>query len=489
MWCKQNETAMSNLQSLFQAIPSMDRCLSAVEEAARQAACDSSKPCQELIQAPHLLVREALAAYWNRVRQDIRAGTIAQPRELGLEARLPHMLAFVCRAVQPRLRPVCNGTGVIIHTNTGRSLLAREAQDALLRAASGNTTLEFNEATGGRGSRNALVSRLLQILTGAEDGLVVNNNAAAVLLVLDTFCRNREAVISRGELVEIGGSFRIPDVMEATGVRLREVGATNRTHLEDYERAICDRTGALVRVHTSNFRIIGFHTAVPTRDLARLAHDHGLLLINDLGSGSLVDLERAGLPHEPTVQQSVADGSDLVLFSGDKLLGGPQAGIIVGKKELLARLRENPLLRALRCDKLVYAALEATLRLYLEPQKAVQAIPTLRQILMSAEELSLRAERLASLLATACQGLCEVSLRADSSRTGGGAFPEYPLPTTLVVLKPLSCSAEQLKQRLLGTSPLLLGRIEQDAFCLDPRTLNEEDFDLIVRLVHKVLQD
>ncbi len=332
------------------------------------------------------------------------------------------------------------------------------------------------------------MSRLLQILTGAEDGLVVNNNAAAVLLVLDTFCKNREAIISRGELVEIGGSFRIPDVMEATGVHLREVGATNRTHAEDYERAICEKTGAIVRVHTSNFRIIGFHKAVPTRDLAKIAHDHTLLLINDLGSGSLVDLERSGLPHEPTVQQSVADGSDLVLFSGDKLLGGPQAGIIVGKRELVARLRTNPLLRALRCDKLVYAALEATLRLYLDPQKAEQGIPTLRQILMPAEELAGRAQRLADKLASACQGLCDLSLRADSSRTGGGAFPEYPLPTTLVVLRPVSCSAEELRQRLLATSPILLGRIEQDAFCLDPRTLNEEDFELVVRLVRTVLQ-
>ncbi len=479
---------MSDFQSLFRAIPSMDRCLSAVEAAARQAAADSTRPCQELVHAPHLLVREALATYWNRIRQDIRSGALNSASELGLDVRLAHMLAFVCRVVQPRLRPVCNGTGVIIHTNTGRSLLAKEAQDALLRAASGNTTLEFDETTGGRGSRNALVSRLLQILTGAEDGLVVNNNAAAVLLVLDTFCKNREAIISRGELVEIGGSFRIPDVMEATGVHLREVGATNRTHAEDYERAICEKTGAIVRVHTSNFRIIGFHKAVPTRDLAKIAHDHTLLLINDLGSGSLVDLERSGLPHEPTVQQSVADGSDLVLFSGDKLLGGPQAGIIVGKRELVARLRTNPLLRALRCDKLVYAALEATLRLYLDPQKAEQGIPTLRQILMPAEELAGRAQRLADKLASACQGLCDLSLRADSSRTGGGAFPEYPLPTTLVVLRPVSCSAEELRQRLLATSPILLGRIEQDAFCLDPRTLNEEDFELVVRLVRTVLQ-
>ncbi len=471
--------------ALYRALPSTDRTLEALRQPAERA--DAADLVREIQEAPRLLVRGAVTAYWDEVRARIRSGEITDPATVTLEARLRDLVRCTARAVRPRLRPVLNGTGVVIHTNTGRSVLPKAAVAALVMAAEGNSTLEFDERTGGRGSRSTLVNRLMSILTGAEDCLVVNNNAAGVLLTLDTFCRGREVVISRGELVEIGGSFRIPDVMAATGVHLREVGATNRTHLRDYEAAITPETGALVRVHASNFRIVGFHKAVPTAELSRLAHERGLLLMNDLGSGSLLDLSDAGLPKEPTVSQALAEGSDLVLFSGDKLLGGPQAGLICGRGDLVARLRANPLLRALRCDKLVYAALEATLRLYLDTEKAKAEIPTVARLLLTPAQLARHARSLARAVTRACGGACAVSLRQDSSRAGGGAYPEAPMPTTLVCVRPKHCPPEALKLALLETRPILIGRLEDDAFCLDPRTLEPGCFAAAAKLIAGVL--
>ena len=387
------------------------------------------------------------------------------------------------------MQPVINGTGVIIHTNTGRSILARSARDAISMAAAGNTSLEFDRETGGRGSRHSILTRLICDLTGAEDAVAVNNNAAGVLLAMDSLCRGGEVIISRGELVEIGGSFRIPDVMSASGVALHEVGTTNCTHPGDYLDAINENTRAIVRVHTSNYRVIGFHTAVPTDKLAQLAHEKGLPLINDLGSGSLVNLAVCGLPPEPTVPECIRQGCDLVLFSGDKLLGGPQAGIIAGKKEFLSRIRKNPLLRAMRLDKLVYAGLEATLRLYYEPEKAMREIPTLSELMVRPEELDTRARGLKRRLARGLGSSCSISLAKDSSRTGGGAFPEYPLETTLVCLKPKEISPQELRSRLLADTPILIGRVENDAFCLDPRTLRDEDIPAAAKLLNNALKN
>lgn len=477
----------ANLQDLFRALPSTDRSLDALYAESPDLGPAAEEQAETVRTAPRPLVREAVIAYWSGVREAIRAGSITEPTSLAIEARLADLRRAVAKAVRPKLRPILNGTGVIIHTNTGRSVLAKEARKALQMAASVNTSLEFNSATGSRGSRNALVSELMRALTGAEDCLVVNNNAAGVLLTLDTFCRGHEVIISRGELVEIGGSFRIPDIMASTGVHLREIGATNRTHARDYTAAVSEATRAIVRVHTSNFRVIGFHSMVPTAELAAIAHECGLLLINDLGSGSLVDLRQPGFPHEPTVQQALNEGSDLVLFSGDKLLGGPQAGLIIGRADLIAKLRANPLLRALRCDKLVYAALEATLRLYLEPERAKQEIPTLREFLTRPEELAKRARALRRAIDKACGDLCETALVKDSSRTGGGAFPEVPLPTTVVTLTPKHCSAERLKLDLLETNPIIIGRLENNTFCLDPRTLEPEAFGVIAATLAGVL--
>lgn len=478
---------MPNLQNLFKAIPSTDKCLDALAKAAGDGSSPDAAPL--LAEAPRPLIREAVSAYWDKRRNDVRGGKITDPGELSLDARFDDMLSFAKSMAAPRMQPVINGTGVIIHTNTGRSILPRSARDAISMAASGNTTLEFDRKTGGRGSRHSILTQLICDLTGAEDAVAVNNNAAGVLLAMDSLCKGGEVIISRGELVEIGGSFRIPDVMSASGVALREVGTTNRTHPEDYLNAISENTKAIVRVHASNYRIIGFHTAVPTDELARLAHERGLPLINDLGSGSLVNLAACGLPPEPTVPECIRQGCDLVLFSGDKLLGGPQAGIIAGRKEILSRIRKNPLLRAMRLDKLVYAGLEATLRLYYEPEKAMREIPTLNELMARPEDLAVRARAIKRRFARALGSSCSISLAEDSSRTGGGAFPEYPLETTLVCLKPQGISPQELRSRLLAGTPILIGRVENDAFCLDPRTLRDEDIPAVTRLLKNALKN
>lgn len=478
---------MPNLQNLFKAIPSTDKSLDALARAAGNGC--SPDAVRLLAESPRPLIREAVSAYWDRRRDDVRGGKITEPGELSLDTRFDDMLSFVKRMAAPRMQPVINGTGVIIHTNTGRSILARSARDAISMAAAGNTSLEFDRETGGRGSRHSILTRLICDLTGAEDAVAVNNNAAGVLLAMDSLCRGGEVIISRGELVEIGGSFRIPDVMSASGVALHEVGTTNRTHPGDYLDAINENTRAIVRVHTSNYRVIGFHTAVPTDKLAQLAHEKGLPLINDLGSGSLVNLAVCGLPPEPTVPECIRQGCDLVLFSGDKLLGGPQAGIIAGKKEFLSRIRKNPLLRAMRLDKLVYAGLEATLRLYYEPEKAMREIPTLSELMVRPEELDTRARGLKWRLARVLGSSCSISLAKDSSRTGGGAFPEYPLETTLVCLKPKEISPQELRSRLLADTPILIGRVENDAFCLDPRTLRDEDIPAAAKLLNNALKN
>lgn len=466
----------STLNSLFRAIPSVDLCLDAL-----------FRTDTALCHAPRPLVRDLVTAYWDTCRERIRQGLVTEENSLALEVRLADLLAHVHKGLRPRLVPVINATGVVIHTNLGRSVLCEEAQQAVALAAGGYCNLEMDLATGQRGSRHSLVEDLLCRLTGAEAALVVNNNAAAVLLLLDTFCQGGEVIVSRGELVEIGGSFRIPDIMAKSGATLREVGTTNRTHLRDYENAIGETSRALLRVHTSNYRIVGFHAKVELEDMARLAKERGLYLFEDLGSGSLLDLDVPGLPDEPAVPAVVRAGADVVTFSGDKVLGGPQAGILVGKKELVARLKANPLTRALRCDKLCLAALEATLRQYLEAETARHTIPTLSAIAAPATTLAQRARSLARRLKKALGSTCHISTKAAVSRVGGGAFPQYDLPTTLVCLSPVAMSATALKEALLATAPPVIGRLEDDLFCLDPRTLLPGDLPLLQKALVSVL--
>lgn len=461
------------MSSLFRALPSVDACLRWLEE---------SFPS-----TPHSVLLESCRLVLDELREDVRSGRVTDESELSAESVRPRLQALVQKKDRPRFCRVINGAGVVVHTNLGRSVLAREAQEAVRIAASGYSNLEFNLETGERGSRTSLVEELLCSLTGAEAALVVNNNAAAVLLMLDTLCKGGEVILSRGQLVEIGGSFRIPDVMERSGATLREVGTTNRTHLADYERALSENTRAVLWVHPSNYRIIGFHSSVPADELANFAHAHDLPMLEDLGSGSLMDFSRWGLHDEPTVPEVLRQGTDVVTFSGDKVLGGPQAGIIVGKKVYLDKMKKNQLLRALRCDKLTLSALEATLRLYRDPETARRAIPTVRRMSMDAGTLKARAESLQNLLAGELEGLATCSLKDDFSRVGGGSFPEQGMPTTLVCVHPADCSAVQLKMRLLSTEPPLVGRLGEFGFELDPRTMDDEEFPDVARVLKEAL--
>ncbi len=365
------------------------------------------------------------------------------------------------------LRPVLNATGVVLHTNLGRAPLAHAALEALEAAAGGYSTLEFDLHTGVRGSRADHCRALLAELTGAEDGLAVNNAAGALVLALNAVAAGREVLISRGELIEIGGSFRIPDILEKSGARLREVGTTNRTHLEDYRRALSAETGAILTVHRSNFEQRGFVATPAPGDIAALAREAGVPWLYDVGSGLLLDLAPWGLAGEPRVPEAVAAGADLVIFSGDKLLGGPQAGCLAGGRDAVARCRANPLARALRADKLTLAALEATLALYRDPAAAVAEVPVLAMLTAGAADLAARAERLAGH----CPPELEPALIPGRSAVGGGSFPGVVLPTTLVALDPGPLGADGLALRLRLGEPAVVARVAEGRVLLDPRTL------------------
>lgn len=465
------------MNNLFRLLPPVDACLNALERDAPKLYAETPRP----------LLRTTVNAFLDACRTDIREGRRTAPEFLALDALLPALIDFTAQETAPRFRRVLNATGVVIHTNMGRSVLADEAVEAILRACRGYSNLELNLATGERGSRYSHVEELLCALTGAEAALVVNNNAAAVLITMDALCSGGEVVVARGQLVEIGGSFRIPDVMARSGATLREVGCTNRVHPQDYEDAINEHTVALMRVHTSNYRIVGFHSDVPVEELAALAHRHNLPLIEDLGSGSFLDFTAAGLPGEPTVPSVLAAGADVVTFSGDKVLGGPQAGIIVGRKDVIAAIKRNPLNRALRIDKMTLAALEATLRLYLDEQLARKRIPTVAMITAAPETLRRKAMRLASRLRKSCGPRAEIRLVPGESRVGGGSFPENGLATTLVSVTPRGCTPEQLKKRLLGTVPPLMGRLEDHTILLDPRTLADDEISTAASVVAEAL--
>lgn len=372
----------------------------------------------------------------------------------------------------PSLRPVINATGVILHTNLGRAPLATEAIQAATQIANGYSNLEYNLESGKRGKRHVHCEALLNQILGCESAVVVNNCAASVLLTLDTFCQGGEVIISRGELIEIGGGFRIPDVMRKSGALLREVGTTNRTRISDYEQAITPQTRMILRVHPSNFRLIGFAQSPELEELTALAKRHGLICFEDLGSGALVDLAPYGVS-EPMAGVSLSAGVDLVTFSGDKLLGGPQAGIIAGKNDLLDQIRSNPLMRALRVDKLTYSALEATLRLYADGT-ALQKIPILKALSLTQKQLSQRVRRWIrkfNRIQRNSSVSCEIRWMDGVSLVGGGSAPQVHLPTTLVALRQATCSSTELDTRLRQSSPPIIGRVENDWVLLDLRTV------------------
>jgi len=421
-------------------------------------------------------------------RQLLELSPDTLPERVDREWLLAQIQQQVRQSQSFRLLRVINATGVIIHTNLGRSPLAQAAMEQIAAVGAHYSNLEYNLATGTRGSRHDHLEALLQELTGAEAALVVNNNAGAVLLTLNSLAQDREVIVSRGQLVEIGGSFRMPDVMRASGAILREVGTTNKTHLFDYEQAIGPETALLLKVHTSNYRITGFTKEVSLPEMVALGKKFDLPVVEDLGSGCFLDLSRYGLDKEPTVTEALQAGADLILFSGDKLLGGPQAGLAMGSRVLVERLKRNPLTRALRPDKLTLAGLEATLRLYRDEEQAVQAIPTLRMITRPAVEVKRRAQGLARRLRRLLPGQTKVNVIPATARVGGGALPQVELPSFALSLTDPAWPAHKLEEALRAAAPPVVARVEHQKVLLDVRTILPEDEVVLVTVLTDILK-
>ncbi len=416
----------------------------------------------------------AIRQYLEEVRSDITAG---QPREFSID----ELAERLEDEVRPTLTRAINGLGVILHTGLGRVPLSRAAQEALADAGEHFCCLEIDRATGRRGSRYQHIEPLLCELTGAEAAMVVNNNCAATLLILTGLAQGREVIVSRGQLIEIGGAFRIPDVMLQSGCRMVEVGTTNRTHLRDYAGAITADTAVLLRVHTSNYRITGFTKEVGLAELVALGKKHSIPVVDDLGSGALVDLSKYGLPKEPLVQESIAAGADLVCFSGDKLIGGAQAGIIVGRKQYIDRLKKHPLTRALRCGKLTYAVLERTLALFLDEDRAVREHALFQLLLKPVPELQREASALKRRVGPALADKADIAVRPCRAEVGGGSLATESLESRCLAIKPRSITVDELARRMRRSHPPVFGRVEHDEYRLDFRTIRKDEIPIIAR--------
>lgn len=446
---------------------------------------------QELVETyNHNLVLKGIRKVLDRKRKIISKTDENELKELNLSLEPTNLYneieEFLIDYLAPSLEEVINATGTIVHTNLGRSLLSKDAVDSLVKVAENYSTLEIDKRSGERGSRYSNVKDLLTDLSGAEDGLVVNNNAAAVLLILDTLAKDKEVVLARGEMVEVGGSFRIPDVMEKSGAHLVEVGATNKVYIEDYENKINENTGLLLKVHTSNYKVMGFTEEVKLKELVELGGRYNLPVVEDLGSGIIEDLSDLGLKDEPTVKDKIDQGADLVSFSGDKLLGGPQAGIIVGKKHFIDRLKKNPLTRALRVDKFTLATLEATLKAYIT-EEAREKLPTLRMLSQNIDLIKDKAVSLKEKLNTLqLQGL-DIKIEKDSTKIGGGAFPLQDIPTYVVKVKTSKMDLNELSYKLRMNKPPIFTRLYNDYMIFDLRTIKDKEIDQIVKAFKNIL--
>jgi L-seryl-tRNA(Ser) seleniumtransferase len=459
---KENASAQTARIASLRLLPPIDECIAAAERE-----LEVHRLSRGYLK---LLARRAQ----NAIRGAIAAGDAALPATRdGMLARVTAEVRAAFAADRPALTPVINATGVVLHTNLGRALLAEAAIDAVVQAARSPVNLEYDLESGGRGDRDTLIEDELCALTGAEAATVVNNNAAAVLLALSALAAGREVVVSRGELIEIGGAFRIPEVMAQSGARLREVGTTNRTHPRDYATAIGPETALLMKVHPSNYRVVGFTSEVSLGELVALGRERGVEVVEDLGSGALLDLTAFGLPREPLVAESVAAGAGLVSFSGDKLLGGPQAGIIVGRRALVERLKAHPLKRALRCDKLTLAALCVTLRIYLRSRSVADAIPTMRLLTRTVDELERMATAARAMLAERLGPDFAIEIVPSTSEIGSGSLPTSELPSRALAITHPELSPDAIAARFRRAHPPVIGRISEGVFQLDLRSVSE----------------
>ena len=428
---------------------------------------------------PQPLVAQCLRRAVEEVRRQILAGAAGAVAQCpGADAVLERAGQFLRRATEPRICEAINATGIILHTGLGRAVLPGKVVDSMIAELKGCCTLAVERESGERAERDELIEYILTELTGAEAATVVNNNAAATVLVLAALAAHKEVIVSRGQLIEIGGSFRLPDVMAQSGARLVEVGATNRTHLKDYQMAVTENTAAILRVHPSNYRVVGFTSEVPLRELAALAGQRHLILIDDLGAGALLDLNRFGLPHEPTARESIENGADVVLFSGDKLIGAAQCGVIVGRKVLIEKVRKHPLMRAVRVDKMCLMVLERTLHLFRDPARLVDEHPTFRMACAPLDVVKSRAENLAGLLAAQAPNV-KVQIRQSQAFLGSGSLPNQAIPSFELMIAVPDMSADALARALRLDDACVFGRIQDDCVRLDVRTVTDEQLPAI----------